>query len=327
MSKIPRKYLLLGMGILGLLALFWLFSPLLSAIAYGILLAYLARPVAYSIRKVIGPGLASFLTLLVLVLGIFVLFTYTTTQIAYELGEISPDTIVSSLVLASNTATKFLSEHPEFDPLIASFSKQLDHYVEWFSSQVVNVIFQAINLIVTLVMALVIAFFLLYDGPKLRKFLEKALPKELVNQIDKVDQNLEGIYIGSLLSALIVGLITTLVFLVTGLPYPFLFGFVAAVLQFIQMVGPQLFLIPGVFVAAVFQDYFHAVVLAILAVFLFFVPDNVIKPVILKRTTEIHPLLVLLAFIGGVIVLGPAGFVLGPLILAMADGLIHAWLG
>ena len=314
------------LGVIAFLLLIWIYAPLTAAIAYGLLLAYLSRPLMRRFESYTGEGLAAFLSIIIISTIVVSILAYTAYQAGIEFASLNPNQIVNSLVGASKTISKFASEHPEFMPVIHSFSSQLDKYTDFITTQAVNLIFYLVNLVITLVMALVIAFFLLYDGNKIRKFLEMISPAEVKAQISRIDRNLYGIYVGSLLSALIVGFITTVTFLVFGIPYPFLAGAVAAILQFIPMVGPQLFLIPGTIVAAMFGRYLQAVVLLALAVFLFFVPDNAIKPVIMKRTTNIHPLLVLLSFIGGVVVFGAPGFVIGPFVLAVADGLIHAWL-
>ncbi len=321
-----RANLPLLLGILALVLLVWIYTPLTAAIAYGVLLAYLSRPLMRRFEGHIGKGLSAFLSLIIISFVVVSILAYTAYQAGVEFSSLNPNQVVNSLIGASKTISKFASEHPEFMPVINSFSNQLDKYTSFITAQAVNLVFYLVNLAITLVLALVIAFFLLYDGQKIREFLELISPAEVKVQISRIDQNLYGIYVGSLLSALIVGVITTITFLIFSIPYPFLAGAIAAILQFIPMVGPQLFLIPGTVVAAMFGKYLQAVVLLILAVFLFFVPDNAIKPVIMKRTTNIHPLLVLLSFIGGVVVFGAPGFVIGPFVLAVADGLIHAWL-
>ncbi len=322
-----RMNLPLLLGILAFILLIWIYAPLMSAIAYGLLLAYLSRPLVDRLKPHIGLGWATFVSIFLIVVVVGGILSYTAYQATNELMSVSPGNMIDSFVKASNTVSKFAQKHPEMIPILNSLSKQLDKYTNMITDQAINLVVQLINLIITLVLSLVIAFFLVYDGSKIKNFLERALPKEVRSQLDRMDRNLYGIYVGSLLSALVVGIITTLTFLVFSLPYPFLAGALAAILQFIPMVGPQLFLIPGAIVAIIFREYLKAIVLFALAVFLFFVPDNAIKPVILKRTTMVHPLLVLLSFIGGVVVFGPPGFVIGPFVLVVADGLIHAWLG
>gem|GEM_PF-6689055 len=303
------------------------YLPLMEAVAYAIVFAYLSRPIVRKIRPVLGDIAAPLLTLLVLVSVITLLILYTGVQVLAELNKLSVDSWMSSVITASKYLSTFISNHPEVSPFISSLSNQLNTYISMASTKLFEFVFQLVNLIVTLVMALVIAFFLLKDGKMLRKFLEELLPRRISKQIDRIDANIEGIFVGSIFSAFTVGMITTVVFEIASIPYAFISGFIAALLQFIPMVGPQLFLIPATAYYLLLGDFPHAVILFLLAVFLFFVPDNVIKPILLSRTTDIHPLLVLLAFIGGVLVFGPKGFVIGPVLLAIFDGLIHAWLG
>ena len=45
--------------------------------------------------------------------------------------------------------------------------------------------------------------------------------------------------------------------------------------------------------------------------------DNVIKPMLLRDSAEIHPLLGFLAILGGVLAFGVFGFLIGPVILSL----------
>jgi len=45
--------------------------------------------------------------------------------------------------------------------------------------------------------------------------------------------------------------------------------------------------------------------------------DNLIKPLLLRGTAQIHPLLGFLSILGGVLAFGPLGFLVGPVILSL----------
>ncbi len=321
------RYILPTLLVIAIGLVIFMYMPLLDAIAYGVLFAYLSRPIVKKIEPALGDIAAPILTLLIIVSAILLILLYSGVQIFLELNKISVDTWVNGAVTAGGHISKFISEHPEASPLVNSLSSQLNVYINMLTTRIFDLVFQLVNLIVTIVMALVIAFFLLKDGSHFAEFLERALPRRISKYISYMDDNMEGIFVGSVFSSLTVGVITVITFLLFSIPYAFISGFIAALLQFIPMVGPQLFMIPATIYYLLVGDFYHAIVMFALAVFLFFVPDNVIKPMILRKTTTIHPLLVLLAFIGGVIIMGPKGFVIGPIILAGLDGLIRAWLG
>jgi len=53
--------------------------------------------------------------------------------------------------------------------------------------------------------------------------------------------------------------------------------------------------------------------------------DNFIQPIIVQSKTKIHPLLVLLSILGGFKFYGVAGFILGPLTLAVTMALLDIY--
>jgi predicted PurR-regulated permease PerM len=44
--------------------------------------------------------------------------------------------------------------------------------------------------------------------------------------------------------------------------------------------------------------------------------DNLLNPIIVGRTIDLHPLLVLFAVLGGIALMGPVGILIGPLVVS-----------
>jgi len=53
--------------------------------------------------------------------------------------------------------------------------------------------------------------------------------------------------------------------------------------------------------------------------------DNLLYPFLVGNRMRFHTLLVFFAIVGGLGVFGAAGIVLGPVLLAVADGLLQVW--
>jgi predicted PurR-regulated permease PerM len=51
--------------------------------------------------------------------------------------------------------------------------------------------------------------------------------------------------------------------------------------------------------------------------------DNFIGPRLMGHGTEIHPLFILLAVLGGISLFGPLGFLLGPLVVSLLFALFE----
>ena len=53
--------------------------------------------------------------------------------------------------------------------------------------------------------------------------------------------------------------------------------------------------------------------------------DNVIKPMLLRETAQIHPLLGFLSILGGILAYGAFGFLVGPVILSLVLSAIRIY--
>ena len=80
MKFISEKDLIAVLGVIGVIAICWIFSPLLEAIAYAVLLYYLSRPVVRFIEGKIGRITAALLVLLTLILSILAIFIFISIQ-------------------------------------------------------------------------------------------------------------------------------------------------------------------------------------------------------------------------------------------------------
>ena len=53
--------------------------------------------------------------------------------------------------------------------------------------------------------------------------------------------------------------------------------------------------------------------------------DNILKPKLIEQRMKIHPLLILLSILGGINLFGFSGFLVGPLVLALAVALAEIY--
>ena len=97
------------------------------------------------------------------------------------------------------------------------------------------------------------------------------------------------------------------------------------VVAFLPVIGPWLIYVPlGLWqIALVSGGYTRGVALIVFGIlFLTLIPDLYIRPKLVERGSEIHPLLFILGFFGGEILFGMKGVILGPLILGLAQGIV-----
>jgi predicted PurR-regulated permease PerM len=163
-------------------------------------------------------------------------------------------------------------------------------------------------------------FFLFRDGPRLVEVcrssspLPEAYESELIQKFQDVSY---ATLFGSLLSAAANGAGATILFLVLGLPASLFWGAVVAMASLVPIVGSGLVWIPwGVYLLLAGQTT-RAIILMAIGMLVIGSVDNVLKPIIIKGRTDMHPLLVFFSVLGGLDAFGFLGILLGPLIVAL----------
>ncbi len=180
-----------------------------------------------------------------------------------------------------------------------------DALAAW-SGQAVDVISEWVTeLTLWVVTVPLAAFFLLKDYRSLRNMLIGLTPNrhfEVVLAIyHRVAHQLQAYFRGVMVESGVMAVITTVGFLLIGLPMAPVLGLLAGALNIIPYLGPFLGLAPPIFVAMTAGMGIHAYVGAAIVMFLAQLVDNVIViPAVVAKAADIHPLVALL----GVIVAG-----------------------
>jgi predicted PurR-regulated permease PerM len=105
-------------------------------------------------------------------------------------------------------------------------------------------------------------------------------------------------------------------FFIFGLSSAIFWGGVTVLASFIPGIGVMLIVVPGIIYLFAVGKTIAAVGLIIWTLLMIFIMENVARPRLLGGRANIHPLLMLLAVLGGLSFFGPIGILLGPLALS-----------
>src|SRR5215467_6292494 len=160
----------------------------------------------------------------------------------------------------------------------------------------------AVTLIVTLGTVAVLVLLLLLEGPKMRQGILGIMAPERATRYARVaheiNQSVTGYMAGNILTSVIAGVVVFFTLLALGVPFPLLWALWVALVDFLPQVGGALAGIPTV-LFALGQSLTAGIVTA--AVFIAYqqIENHVLNPVIMSRTVNVNPLLVLLAILVG----------------------------
>jgi predicted PurR-regulated permease PerM len=129
--------------------------------------------------------------------------------------------------------------------------------------------------------------------------------------------------LGTMLIAVIQGSLIGTGFWLVGLPNPFFWGTVTAFASILPVLGTSLVWLPAVLVLLVQDRYGAAITMLVIGAGIASNIDNLIRPLIYKRVSHIHPMITLVGAFAGVKYFGLLGVLLGPLAIAYLFELLH----
>ena len=179
----------------------------------------------------------------------------------------------------------------------------------------------ALNALVGLAVALFLLFFFLRDGDAIVRTavgLIPLAPERRDHLMEHVGAVIRAVVFGSLLTALVQGVLMAAGFALVGLPSPLVFGALAAVAALIPLVGTPLVWVPAVAVLFLQGRWIAALFLAGWGVMVVSSADNVLRPLFISGRAQISTLPVFLGVLGGVSAFGPIGLVVGPVLVSLA---------
>jgi predicted PurR-regulated permease PerM len=99
-----------------------------------------------------------------------------------------------------------------------------------------------------------------------------------------------------------------------------------ALLSFIPIGGTALIWVPAAIILLIEGAILKGLLLLGLGVFVISMMDNLLRPFFISSRTNIHPLLLFFAVLGGVRAFGLIGFVAGPLVATLFLTLIEIYI-
>ena len=176
------------------------------------------------------------------------------------------------------------------------------------------------GLLFKLVVMLYTMFFLLTDG---RALLRTGLAYVPLDEGDKALMMERFLSVtratlkGTVLIGTAQGLLSGIAFWMVGIDGAIFWGMVMTVLSIIPGVGGALVWVPAAIVLAVTGELWKGLGLAAFCSLIVGSVDNLLRPQLVGRDTQLHPLFIFFSTFGGLIVFGVMGFVIGPILAAL----------
>lgn len=176
------------------------------------------------------------------------------------------------------------------------------------------------------VLVLILTVYMLYDFHRFTASFFAAFPQRYREDVRALARTLDtamGEFIrGQLVVAVGVGVMVFLGLTIIGLPLAGFIGLLAGLLNVVPFVGSILPVIPAL-VIAIAGGWLQVILVILVFVIANQIDNHVLTPFVLSRATELHPVTVMLAVIGGFAFGGLLGAVLAVPVVAFAKALFE----
>ena len=205
----------------------------------------------------------------------------------------------------------------------------------WVIQKGSNILLSIPRILLGLFVLLFTFYYCLIDGKKLMLQISDFFSKKqskYVHVIKRLKEIIHGVVYGYFLIALIQGLLGTLGFLIFGLPSPLFWGVLMTLFALIPVLGPWVIWAPAslfMLIQGISQDssslILKAIGLFIYGAIIVSTSDNILRPKLVGDKAKVHPILILIGTIGGLVVFGPIGVIFGPLVLSLTSVIFEVY--
>lgn len=334
--------ILLFLVFLSFYLLYQILSPFLESILWAIFLAMIFYPGFKKLQRVLKRnGFLPALSMTIIVTLVIVIpFSYLIIFLANEIVDVyqSLEWMIktgrlqaylqqaSSIPVLKEILTK-LQEAFDFiriDPT-SLFLNNLQQIGTFLFNQSSKVLKGLSTFLFGFLLTLLSLHYLFKDGKHLTERLKEIIPlpegqKNLL--IGRFQEMVRAAIYGGGLIAIVQGAMGGLAFWILGLHSPVLWGTAMAFLSFIPIVGTALIWVPASIFLVIWGSLIKGIILLIIGVFGISLVDNFLRPHLISSKTQIHPLILFFAILGGINLFGIIGIIAGPLIVTVCLSLL-----
>ncbi len=327
--------LLAGVGML----MFFILQPFLTAILAAAILAALFQGWYQSILRKTGrrPILSATITLC-MIAAIIIAPLFAVLGLALNEATTAYDTLTTGGASGQVSLNAFIAKMQSLPYANVWFSGQsfdATHIADTFKNFSQNIfgfvqaLYQSVAHFVFWIFVMFFSlFYFLIDGKKMVKYCMDIIPLRDAHEkllIDKFVSMSRATLRGTIMVGIVQGFLGAIMFAIAGVSSPVIWGMVMAVMAVIPMIGVGIVWLPIAVILLVTGQVWQGVFVLVFSVGIISTIDNFLRPKLVGRDTQMHPLMVFFATLGGLTFFGFPGFIIGPIIASLALALLDIY--
>lgn len=335
-----ETYLFFILLAFALYLVFQLFAPYIQALAVALIFAVVFHPLHTRILRLMPrhKALAALATLIIIVVVVLMPLVFYGVQLSdevknfydYAFVEMQGDGLMTKLTAAGNNIIQSFSPFGVKWPVFSATETEVYVFniLSWLRGHFGDIFSGLAKVFINLFIFLVALYYFLKDGDKARHAVVVISPFNDSRDheiLERLRTAVVSVVKGSILVAIIQGFVAGLGYTIFAVPSAFLWAGIAAIAALIPGVGTGLVNLPAILYLFFTGHTPQAIGMTLWAMFAVGFIDNILGPKFAEKGLKIHPFLILLSVLGGIVYFGPIGFVFGPIILAFLFALFDIY--
>jgi predicted PurR-regulated permease PerM len=315
-------------------AFFWILLPFFGAVLWAVALAILFTPLYKRLLKRM-PGrhnLAALATLTICLVIVIIPLALVTVSLVQEASLVT-QRIRTGEINFARYFQQVLGAVPQWllnlldrfglgnvEAMLSRIGQGAAQTGQLIATQAVNIGQNTFDFLVSFALMLYLLYFLLRDGAALSKTVRQALPIARPHThflLNKFTTVIRATVKGNVAVAAVQGALGGLAFWVLGVQGALLWAVLMAFLSLLPAVGAALIWLPVAIYFLATGQVWEGVALIVFGVVVIGLVDNVLRPILVGKDTQMPDYIVLMSTVGGMALFGVNGFVIGPVVAAL----------
>ncbi|AEH07250.1 AI-2E family transporter [Methanothermococcus okinawensis] len=327
--------LLMKIFVLGVfLAIVYMTYPFLDTLALSCAFAYMGKPIYDKLKPHTGNTLAAIICLLAFIIPTVIVGYIVLKELLIFLQQIniqslnlqSMDTVERLNNLLYKVSSIFGYSWQVDEQTLSNYISQILSYLEPYIKNSLAQLMILPEIAIKTMIVLFMTYYFLKDGHVVKKAILAQVPDKYYEKtelfLNNLNESYKNLFIGNALTSIAIGVISGIGYYIIGIPNAFILAVITGVFALLPIIGGWTVYIPLSIYYLMTGEIVKGIELLLFGwIFLSTLPDFVIRPLIVKKESDVHPSLILIAFLIGPLTLGLGGFAMGPLIVGAFDAL------
>jgi predicted PurR-regulated permease PerM len=323
---------------------FLILTPFLTAITWAVILAILVYPLyAWLLELMRGRATLAAITVMVVITLLVIL---PGVELVRFLTDETVSLVQSVRSLMDEEGKQEWLARPWVQQLLSWWNmvsfRLMDFKINWkemlvqgaqssstfLVTQVKGIAQNVLSFTINFIIALFTLFFVLRDGAEFLSRVQRLLPMDREHQerlLRNIVDAVTAVVHGSLVVAMVQGLLAGLAYWVLGVPFAVLWGVITAFAALLPFGGTTLVTIPASLYLFLQGNNVKGIIMLIWCLGVVVMIDNVLKPLFIGSRIKLPMLFLFFGILGGLAVFGALGLILGPVLFALLAVLLDLY--